>query len=136
MDLLKFTDAELWVQQMKEQGQEITSQAKTTMPCDSLKIPGKFSGKHQDWMKFQKAFIAYLESMMNPYDVPLTYIIRSDEEGVDMFEADNAYAYKIQHTPHRGDAYGCDSYQIYQLLSGLMMMGTGRTQIEDHQDDG
>ena len=46
-------------------------------------------------MKFWKAFVAYLESMMNPYDVPLMYIIRSDEEGVNMSETDNDYAYKI-----------------------------------------
>ena len=84
--------------------------------------------------------MAYLGNTMNSNNVPLTYVIRSkDEDEYFNYEGeapDNILQQAIHEVPHWGETFSQDNYKVYQLLSGFMTAGTGRTQIKNHTNDG
>ena len=117
IDLLQFTDVQMRAQQSLERSKEQVYESKpSSVSKESLKIPDEFSGRRKDWMKFRKAFIAYLGNTMNSHNIPLTYMIwcgGDEKEDEDIIGASNAFTDAIRDPPHHGDAFNCDSYRVY-----------------------
>ena len=83
--------------------------------------------------------MAYLGNTMNPNNIPLIYIIRSEDEdeyfNYEVEAPDNILQQAICKAPHQSETFSWDNYKVYQLLSGFMTARAGRTQIEDHTND-
>ena len=116
IDLLQFIDVQMRAQQSLERSKEQVYKSKPSVSKESVKILDEFSSRRKDWMKFRKAFIAYLGSTMNSHNIPLTYMIwggGDEKEDADIIRASNAFADAIRDAPHYGDAFNCNSYRVY-----------------------
>lgn len=119
--------------QMKKMSRETkkSSAIKTPPTKDTGKALEPFSGKRKHWKDFEIGFMAYIGTMKNEDNVPLTYIIR-DEDNPDL----GPMGERIATAPLQGRVYTEDNYQVYQLLRTYTSAGDAYVHISKHPNDG
>ena len=92
---------------------ERSTKSTTSRSTDTkLTIP-TFNGKSEQWKTAKSRFKVYLESLLNPEGVPLTYILRDCEvQSLHPGEMQN----KINDAPHEGPQFVNDNHQVLQLI--------------------
>jgi hypothetical protein len=90
--------------------------------------PGKFRDERK-WPKWNKAFTNYLSVIPGVSGIPLSYVIRDDEEP----DEDGMYLSfnerMIARAPHTGQYYKVDSRRVHNLLTGFLYSESTETWI-------
>jgi hypothetical protein len=72
-----------------------------------------FSGKRRDWTTANRKLLAYLGQQRGVNGVPLSYVVRSDEDRPE--ELDEVQD-EIWNLPLSGTYFDNDNYTVYQIL--------------------
>ena len=99
--------------------------------------PGKFKDERK-WPDWEPAFVNYLSTIPGSYHVPLSYVVREQEDpDHDRDFGDNFVSEMIACAPLHGAHFRADSRCIHQLLKNFLVAETAEQWIknlEPHAD--
>ncbi len=112
-----FTDEEIkkWGERMKAASDEKDAGQKSTIqPPEAFK-------KDTKWRSWKEQFQNYLGTKLGQSKIPLTYIIRPDDEPGDEADFDDDYDLMVFLTPHTGEGFKKDNGTVYDELKALLL---------------
>ena len=99
--------------------------------------PGKFKDERK-WPDWEPAFVNYLSTIPGSYHVPLSYVVREQEDpDHDRDFGDDFVSEMIACAPLHGAHYRADSRRVHQLLKNFLVAETAEQWIknlEPHAD--
>ena len=99
--------------------------------------PGKFKDERK-WPDWEPAFVNYVSTIPGSYHVPLSYIVREQEDpDQDHDFGDDFVSEMIACTPLHGARFRANSRHIHQLLKNYLVVETAEQWIknlEPHAD--
>ena len=93
--------------------------------------PGKFKDKRK-WPDWEPAFVNYLSTIPGSYHVPLSYVVREQEDlDHDRDFGDDFVSEMIACAPLHGAHFRADSRHVHQLLKNFLMAETAEQWIKN-----
>ena len=96
-----------------------------------VKPQDKLSGKQRSWKTWKSEFEAFLAALRGENDIPLSYVIRDEEE---ITEEDLAKlkgpAKEVYDAPLQGTYFEIDNYQVFQHLRSQIVGSSAETHLE------
>ena len=93
---------------------------------------GTFNGKINTWKRAKRKFEAGLVQLKNENGIPLSYVIRDDEER-DAAIAAGGLAAQLYDAPMSGPTFLQDNYRLYQNIIQWTSGGTAETYVDAFQ---
>eukprot|EP00590_Aulacoseira_subarctica_P008036 CAMPEP_0172430552 /NCGR_PEP_ID=MMETSP1064-20121228/54927_1 /TAXON_ID=202472 /ORGANISM="Aulacoseira subarctica , Strain CCAP 1002/5" /LENGTH=241 /DNA_ID=CAMNT_0013176685 /DNA_START=3 /DNA_END=725 /DNA_ORIENTATION=- len=102
-----------------------------------VKQPEKISGRVKSWKAWKAEFESFLAQINGADGVPLSYIIRDDDEITeDEYALMEGQMRRIYDAPLQGDYYERDNFQVFQKLRSLLTGGLAETYLSDYEKTG
>ena len=93
--------------------------------------PGKFKDERK-WPDLEPAFVNYLSTIPGSYHVPLSYVVREQEDlDHDRDFGDDFVSEMIACVPLKGAHFTADSRRVLQLLKNFLVAGTAGQWIKN-----
>jgi hypothetical protein len=93
---------------------------------------GTFNGKISNWKRSKRKFEAGLAQLKNENGIPLSYVIRDDEEREAAIAA-GGFAAQLYEAPMSGPTFLQDNFRVYQNLIQWTSGGTAETYVDTYQ---
>jgi len=92
--------------------------------------PEKFNGKSRSWKEWSASFIGWLAQIPGSNDIPLSYVLRDDDEISDDDYAEMEGTMKqIYDADLQGIYFDRDNYQVYQKLKSQLIGSIAETHL-------
>ena len=96
--------------------------------------PEKFNGKARNWKEWSSAFTGYLAQLPGSNDIPLSYVVRDDEEITqEDYEAMEGTMKQIYDAELQGIYFDRDNYQVYQKIKSQLSGGIAETHLTEFE---
>jgi hypothetical protein len=114
IDVIEFDDDVCAKIQSRLASKLKTDKDSTTAKTTYSGTLGTFTGEPSEWMTEKRKLLSYLgQQKSNCNNVPLSYVVRDDEERPDQIDDDIQDA--IWNTPLHGPTFDIDNYIVYQI---------------------
>ena len=91
--------------------------------------PGKFKDARK-WPDWEPAFINYLSRIPSSYHMPLSYVVRENEDPADRDFGEDFQAEMIACAPLHGAHFRADAQRVHQLLKNYLVAETAKQWIK------
>jgi hypothetical protein len=94
----------------------------------------KFDGKKKNWISSMKDFVSQVSNQMNSEGVPLSYVIRDDDDYIDIDDDDlDELTRRIKDALLEGKVFEQDNWHVYQFLMRWTSGGTAFTYVDQYE---
>lgn len=118
---------------LSRKGSTTVSFKSSTRQADVKDGIGTFNGnKINNWKRAKRKFKADMAQVKNEYGIPLSYVIRDDEEREAALLA-GGFAAQLFDAPMSGPTFLQDNFRVYQNLIQCASGGTAETYVDSYQ---